>query len=118
MLKLLLLFPIMLVGGAVALGIALPLLAFLPIVLALGAVVLVFSLFGLFLRLLAGLVMGAGVLFAGAIGFGFLFAGGAVVLALGFALAHLFLPLLLIVGLVWLIRRGSRPAAALPAPHV
>ena len=116
MLKLLLLFPLMLVGGALALGLALPFLALLPVVFALCAVVVVFALFGFFVRLFVGLVIGAGVLFAGAIGFGFLFAGGAVVLALGFALVHLLLPLLVIAALIWVIRRHSQPPTALPSP--
>jgi len=122
MLKLLILFPLLLVGGALALGAALPLLALLPLALAAGAAVLafvvVFSIFGLLLRVVAGLLIGVGALFAGALGFGLLFAGGAVFLALGLAVAHLFVPLLLIVGLIWLIRRASRPAApALAAPQ-
>lgn len=120
MLKLLVLFPLLLVGGVVALGAALPLLALLPLALAAGAAVLaftiVFSIFGLLLRVVAGVLIGASVLFAGALGFGLLFAGGAVVLALGAAMMHLLVPVLLIVGLVWLIRRASRTPAALPAP--
>jgi hypothetical protein len=121
MLKLLVLFPLMLVGGALALGLVLPFMALLPIAFALGAVVLalgvVGSIFGLVLRLFAGLVVGAGIVLAAALGFGALFVGGAVVFALGAAMMHLLLPVLVIVGVVWLIRRHSRPAAALPAPH-
>ena len=120
MLKLLILFPLMLIGGMFALGAVLPLLALLPLALAVGAVVLafviVFSIFGLVLRLFAGLLIGASVLFTGALGFGLLFAGGAIFLAVGAALAHLLVPVLLIVGLIWLIRRASRPTPALPAP--
>jgi hypothetical protein len=119
-LKLLILFPLMLVGGALGLAVLLPVLAILPLMLAAGAgilaFVLVFAVLGLCLRLVFGLLIGAGALFIGALGFGALFAGGAVLLALGFALAHVLLPVLLIVGLIWLIRRGSRPPAALPAP--
>lgn len=121
MLKLLVLFPLMLVGGALALGLVLPFMALLPLAFALGAVVLalgvVGSIFGLVLRLFAGLVVGAGILLAATLGFGALFVGSAVVFALGAAMVHLLLPLLVIVGIVWLIRRHSRPAAALPAPH-
>jgi hypothetical protein len=121
MLKLLVLFPLMLVGGALALGLVLPFMALLPIAFALGAVVLalgvVGSIFGLVLRLFAGLVVGAGIVLAATLGFGALFVGGAVVFALGAAMMHLLLPVLVIVGVVWLIRRHSRPAAALPAPH-
>jgi 4-amino-4-deoxy-L-arabinose transferase-like glycosyltransferase len=57
------------------------------------------------------------VLVTAGLGFGLLFAGGAMVLALGFALAHLLVPILLIVGIVWLIRRGSQPRPALPLQH-
>ena len=100
----------------------LPLLALLPVLLAVGAGVvavgLVFAVLGLCLRLVAGLAIGAGMLFAGAMGFGFLLAGGAAVLAVGFALTHLLVPLLLIAGLIWLIRRSYRTAPALPAPPV
>jgi len=117
MLKLLILFPLMLIGGALGFAIVLPFLALLPLALAAGAgilvLVLVFSLLGLCLRLVAGVLIGAGALFAGALGFGALFVGGAVVLALGFALVHLLFPLLLIAGLIWLIRRASHPAAPL-----
>jgi hypothetical protein len=121
MLKLLVLFPLMLVGGALALGLLLPFVALLPVALALGVVVLVIgvagSIFGLVLRLFAGLVVCAGVLLAATLGFGALFVGGVVIFALGAALVHLLLPLLVVVGIVWLIRRHSRPATALPAPH-
>jgi len=121
MLKLLILFPLLLAGGALALGLVLPLFALLPLVLAIGAGVvaigLIFAVFGLVLRVFLAVVVGAGALFAGALGFGFLLAGGAAVLAIGFALAHLLLPLLLIAGLIWLIRRHSHPVPALPAPR-
>ncbi len=120
MLKLLVLFPLLLVGGMFALGAALPLLALLPLALAAGAAVLafvvVFSIFGLLLRVVAGLLIGAGLLVAGGLGFGLLFAGAAVVFALGAAAMHLLVPLLLIAGLIWLVRRASRTPAALPAP--
>ena len=121
MLKLLVLFPLMLVGGALALGLVLPFLLLLPIAFALGVGVLVIgvvgSVFGLVLRVFAGLVVGAGVLLTATLGFGALFVGGAVILALGAVLLHVLLPVLVIVGIVWLIRRNSRPAAALHAPH-
>ena len=121
MLKLLILFPLLLVGGMFALGAVVPLLALLPLALAAGAAVLafvvVFSILGLLLRVLAGLLIGAGVLVTGALGFGLLFAGGAVFLAVGAAVAHLLVPVLLIVGLIWLVRRASRPPPALPAPQ-
>ena len=121
MLKLLILFPLLLVGGAVGLGLALPVLALLPVVLAAGAGFFVLfaliGIFGLLARLIAGLIFGFGGLLVAALGFGFLFAGGALVLALGFALAHLFVPLLVVALIVWLVRRSARPAPALPAPR-
>jgi hypothetical protein len=121
MLKLLIVFPFLLVGGAVALGLVVPLLALLPVALAIGAgffaLFAVIGILGVLARLFAGLVIGIGGLFAAMLGFGFLFAGGALVLALGFALAHLLLPLLVIALIVWLVRRSSRPTPALPAPH-
>lgn len=121
MLKLLIGLPLLLVAFAMTLGIALPLLALLPALLALGgvvfAVVIVFGALGLVLRLVAAIVVGAGGLLVVALGLGFVFAGGVVVLALGSILVHLLLPLLIIAGLIWLIRRASRPVPpALPAP--
>jgi hypothetical protein len=120
MLKLLILLPLMLVGGALALGLVLPMLALLPIALALGAGVLAFMLafaaLGLCVRLIAGILVGAGVLFIGALGFGALFVGGAAVLIVGFALAHLLLPVLLILGVICLIRSALRRVPALPGP--
>jgi predicted lipid-binding transport protein (Tim44 family) len=79
--------------------------------------VLTFAALGLALRLVAAVLLGAGGLLAVGLGFAFLFAGGAVILALGAALLHLLFPLLLIVGLIWLIRRTYQPSVpALPAP--
>ena len=53
------------------------------------------------------------------LGLGFTVFGGVALFALGFAVAHLLLPVLLIVGLIWLIKRASQPAPppALPAAH-
>jgi hypothetical protein len=119
MLKLLILFPLLMVGAVFAMGLALPLLAIFPLLLAVVLpVILALSIVGLLLRLFAGLIVGIGALLFCAVGFGLFFAGGAVALALGLAISHLLLPLLLIAGLVWLIHRASRPAApVLPAPH-
>jgi hypothetical protein len=121
MLKLLILFPLLMLGAMMAMGMALPLLALFPFVLAAGAVllpfVLLFSIFWLCVRLFAGLIVGISAVLLGALGFGLFFAGGAVMLALGLAVSHLLLPLLLLLGLVWLIRRASRPVPVLPAPH-
>lgn len=122
MLKLLILFPLLLAGGAIALGVVVPLFALLPLLLAVGAGVIaigiVFAVFGLLLRVFLGLLIGAGALFAGVLGFGFLVAGGAAVLAIGVAMTHLLFPLLLIAGLIWLVRRHPRPTPALPAPSI
>jgi hypothetical protein len=121
--KLLLLFPLMLVAGTLVLA-GVPLLfALLPVVLAVGAgifaIMLVFAVLGLFFRLFAGLLIGVGGLLVVGLGLGFAVFGGVALFALGFAVAHLLLPILLIVGLVWLIKRASQPAppAALPAAH-
>ena len=64
MFKLLVLFPLMLVAGALLLA-GVPLLfALLPVLLAVGAgifaIVLVFAVLGLFFRLFAGLLIGVG----------------------------------------------------------
>ena len=120
MLKLLFVFPLLLVSGVLVFAGMLPFLAFLPVLLAVGAglfaVTLALAVLGLVLRVFAALFVGAGGLLVVALGFGFVFAGGVALLALGFALMHLLLPLLFIVGLIWLIRRASQPAPVLPPP--
>jgi hypothetical protein len=100
----------------------LPLLfALLPVLLAIGAgvfaIVLVFAVLGLFFRLFAGLLIGVGGLLVLGLGLGFAVAGGFALFAVGLAMMHLLLPILFIVGLIWLIKRASHPAAppALPA---
>jgi len=117
-LKLLFVLPLLLVASTLAFAGMLPFLAFLPVLLAVGAgifaVTLALAVVGLMLRIFAALFVGAGGLLVVALGFGFVFAGGFAVLALGFALMHLLLPLLFIAGLIWLIRRASHPAPALP----
>ena len=117
MFKLLIVLPMMMAGMiALCLGsvLLLPLLALLPALLAVGAglfaVVLAVGVIGLVLRVLAAMLIGVGGLVVAFIGLGMLVAGGAIVVALGIAMAHLLLPLLVILGLIWLIRRGSRPA--------
>ena len=120
MLKLLFVFPLLLVSGVLVFAGMLPFLAFLPVLLAVGAglfaVTLALAVLGLVLRVFAALFVGAGGLLVVALGIGFVFAGGVALLALGFALMHLLLPLLFIVGLIWLIRRASQPAPVLPPP--
>jgi len=121
--KLLLMFPLMLVAGTLVLAGVPLLLAFLPVVLTVGAgvfaIVLVFAVLGLFFRVFAGLLIGVGGLLVAGLGLGFAVAGGLALFALGFAMLHLLLPVLLIVGLIWLIKRASHPAPppALPAAH-
>lgn len=117
MLKLLFVVPALIFGsvlfGIVALAF-LPLLAVLPIILAVGACVLAFSLvvgiLTLVMRLFGALLFGgliiAGVSMAAVVG------GGVVAIVMGVALFHLLLPILFIVGLVWLIHRASRPKPA------
>ena len=63
----------------------------------------------LVVRLLAAVAIGVSGLLFGALLFGGAIAGIGVVLALGAALAHLLVPVLVICALVWLIRRLSRP---------
>lgn len=124
MFKLLLLFPLMLVAGTLALAGVPLLLALLPVLLGVGAgvfaIVLVFAVLGLFLRLFAGLLIGVGglVVLGLGLGLGFAVFGGLALFAMG-AVLHLLLPLLLIVGLIWLVKRASHPAPppALPAAH-
>ena len=113
MLKLLLVFPA-LIFGSILFGVAalafVPLLAVLPIVLAVGACVLAFSLVIGILRLVGALLFG-GLIIAG-VGTAAVVGGGLVAVVLGIALFHLLLPILFIVGLVWLIHRASRPKPA------
>jgi hypothetical protein len=119
MFKLLLIFPALIVGsilfgvGAIAL---VPLLALLPLILAIGACVLAFSLAAgilmMFARIFGALIIGVGGLMLAGLGAVALFAGGFVALLLGVALFHLALPILFVVGLIWLIHRASRPKPA------
>jgi hypothetical protein len=74
----------------------------LGVVVGLGVLVLV-------VRLLAAIAIGLSGLLFGALMFGAVVAVGATLLALGAAIAHLLVPVLVICGLVWLIRRLSRP---------
>lgn len=118
MLKLLILLPMLLFGsillGSMMFGIGalllLPLLALLPGLIAVGAgvfaVVLTFAVLWLVLRLIGAILIGV----VGVVGFAMLLAASAIMLALGAVLAHLLLPLLFVFGLIWLIRRGAKPA--------
>jgi len=110
MLKLVFVLP-MLVFGAMLFGLGAAL--FVPLLVlgaCIAAVGLAVGVFAVVLRLCAAVFVGLGGLLIVGLGFGVLFAMGGGLVALGFALAHLLLPLLIIVGLVWLIQRASRPA--------
>jgi hypothetical protein len=124
MLKVLFLFPLLicaavfcLVGGLFLL----PALVLLPVLAAIGigvfAITIVFSLFGLALRLAAGLVMGVGGLLIAILGFVLFAVGGGAILALGFVAAHLLMPILLIAGIIWLIHHFARPRVPLQIQH-
>jgi hypothetical protein len=113
MFKLLFVLPVLLAGFvALCVGglVLLPLLALLPVLLAVCAGVFAVV---LVVRIMAAIIMGIGGVMVGVIGFAFMLAAGAVVLALGVALMHLLLPLLFVAGLIWLIRRSAKAA---PAP--
>ena len=124
MLKLLIVLPMLVIGmallGASAL-VFLPLLALLPIVLAIGAVMFAFVFAHGNLR---GCVP-PGVRAdrrRGSIGdrrhrSALLLAGGAAVFGFGLLFAHLLLPLLVVVGVVWLIRRAAKPPVARIIAH-
>jgi len=124
MLKLLIVLPMVLIGMAL-LGVGalvfVPLLAVLPVVLAVGAVMFAFvfamGLFAFVLRLVCALVVGVGALAVGGIGLGLVLAGGAVVVGVSLLFAHLLLPILFIVGIVWLIHRAGKPPAGPPIAH-
>jgi len=87
--------------------------ALLPALLVIGAVVLVFSLvagvIGLVFRLIGGLIL---VLLAVPL----VLAAGGLALAVSIAMLHAALPLLLVVGIIWLIAHHRR-AAPPTLPH-
>lgn len=119
MLRLFLLLPLLLLAPFL-IGlfgfVLLPALVLLPLMFAFGAVavafMLAFGILSLTFRLIGVLVFGLGGLAIGLLGgFVLLVAGGAAVVAIGLALAHLLVPLLILFGLIWLIRRASKPTA-------
>jgi hypothetical protein len=114
MLKVLLLFPLFALACVIGASLVLPLLALVPVLLV---VFLAVALPLLLLRVLLGLALSIGGLIIGALGIGFAIAGAALFLVLGFALAHLLLPVLIIVGLIWLIRRASRTGSPARMEH-
>ena len=110
MLKLLLVFPVLVVAsivlGAGALAF-LPLLVLVPVMLAVG---LTIGALFVALRLVLFVVVAiGGVALAGA-GLVSIVVGGAFALAVMALIAHLFIPILLIVAIVWLIHRSAKPA--------
>ncbi|HZP66956.1 MAG TPA: hypothetical protein VFB32_11665 [Rudaea sp.] len=124
MLKSLILLPMMLVAGFIACAVAgalfLPLLALVPGLIALCAglfaVVAAIAIFVFVVRLVAAVLIGVGGLMIGLFALLFFFAGGGILLfALGAAIAHLVVPVLLICGLVWLIRHASKTPPRAPA---
>lgn len=113
MFKFLLLFPLLAVTCALGAALLLPLLALAPLLLIIALAVAIPL---LVLRVLIGLVFGLGGLLIGVLGLVFAVACAGL-LMLGVLAAHLFLPLLALVGLIWLIRRASRPAPPLQLEH-
>jgi hypothetical protein len=84
--------------------------ALLPLGIAALAIAFVIGVLVFALRLTGAILLGAGTLVCGVFGLivlMFMFAFGLAVLG---ALSHLLVPILFVVGLVWLIRHLSRPA--------
>jgi hypothetical protein len=110
MLKLLLVFPILLVAsivlGAGALAF-LPLLVLLPVVLAVG---LTIGALFVALRVIAFIIFAIGGIALAGAGMVTLVVGGAFALAAVAVVAHLFIPILLIAAIVWLLHRSAKPA--------
>ena len=88
--------------------------ALLPALLAIGAVVLALSLafhvIGFVVRLL-------GFLLVAVIAIPLALAVGGVALAFGIAMLHLALPLIVVVGVIWLIAHHHKSQQALPRPN-
>jgi len=94
---------LLLAGGAALLP------AMFAIAVAVGAIWLVCAMFGLVFRLIGFAVAGAIGIFFGVIGLTIAaVAGAGVVVAFGFALLPLVLPLLLIAAIVWALTRTQR----------
>jgi hypothetical protein len=110
MLKLLILLPVLCVAASLGLAVAasvVPLLFGLGV--ALCAVALAVAVFVLVIRIVAALVVGAGGLLCGVLGFMFFAVGCALLIGLFAALAHLLVPLLIIAAVVWFARHHARP---------
>jgi hypothetical protein len=88
--------------------------ALLPALLAIGAVVLAFSLafhvIGFVFRLF-------GVLLLAVVAIPLMLAVGGIALALGIAMLHLALPLIVVVGVIWLIAHHHKSQQPLPRPN-
>ncbi len=114
MLKFLILLPLLVLGLAFGGALLLPVLLLAPVLLiAMFAIALPL----LILRVVVGLVFGLGGLFFGLLGAALALAGALFLIVFGVLAAHLLLPILLIVGLVWLIRRAARPSPVLHLEH-
>jgi len=89
-------------------------IALLPALLAIGAVVLAFSLafhvIGFVFRLF-------GVLLLAVVAIPLMLAVGGIALALGIAMLHLALPLIVVVGVVWLIAHHHKNPHGMPRPN-
>ena len=107
MLKLPILFPFLIFAGVMACVLIVPLLAVMPLLLVVGLAIAVPL---IVLRVLFAVFFGLGHLFVGLIGACLALAGLGFFLVVGVIGAHLLLPLLLLAGLIWLIRRAARPA--------
>jgi hypothetical protein len=114
MLKFLILLPLICIAASIGGALLLPLLALAPLLIALALAIVLPV---LILRVVIGLVFGLGGLVFGLVGVALALAAAAVALAFGIVLIHLALPVLFVVGLIWLIRRASRPAPLLLEHH-
>jgi hypothetical protein len=106
-LALFLLFPLIVGGGAIAVALLVPLLAVVPVLLAVG---LAIALPLLILRVLLAVFCGLGHVLFGLLGVAAAVVGMVLLLIVG---AHLLLPLLLLAGVIWFARRAARPAPLL-----
>ncbi len=79
-----------------------------PLLFVIGMAIVLLLL--LILRVLIGVTWAIGHVFVGVLGLGLAFVGGAFLLVFGLLAVHLLLPILLLVGLIWLLRRAARPA--------
>lgn len=88
--------------------------ALLPALLVIGAVVLAFS---LALHVIGFLFRLFGFLLLAVFAIPLMLAVGGIALAFGIAMLHLALPLIVVVGVIWLIAHHHRSQQALPRPN-